>query len=382
MPYPELLQAIDELNDHYIDVLEDLCNLESPTADKARVDAVGSYIACWGREHGFEVEVVPMEGAGDPLCITMNPDAAAPAVVFSGHIDTVHPVGLFPTPAVRRDETKMYGPGVLDCKGGVAASMLAMDALQKIGFTARPVKLVVQTDEETSSINSDKKTIDFMLEKSKGAAAFLNTECCSEHKAVIERKGIARFRLKVHGKAAHSAFCYQGINAVAEAAHKILKLEVFKDPLGITCNCGVIQGGTVANTVAEECSFLADFRYATPEQYEQVLQALNEVAETATLEGTTCTVESVSARPPMPRCERNLTLLERMNALYTENGIPTVAGAKSYGGSDAAYTTIAEIPTVDSVGVDGGRGHSIDEYMYLVSLAESAKRQALVAVGL
>lgn len=382
MPCTALLRKIDELHAQYLDVLEDLCNLESPTADKARVDAVGSYIARWGREHGFEVEVQPMEGAGDPICITMNPTAAAAPVVLSGHIDTVHPVGLFPTPAVRRDETNMYGPGVIDCKGGVAASMLAMDALQQCGFTARPVKLIIQTDEETSSINSGKRTIEFMVERSKGAAAFLNTEGCTEHKAVIERKGIARFRLNVHGKAAHSASCYEGVNAVVEAAHKILKLEVFKDPLGITCNCGVIQGGTVANTVAETCSFLADIRYATAEQYEQVMETLNEVAEHSTLPGTTCTIEPVSARPQMQRCERNLDLLERMNAIFAENELPTLTGNMSRGGSDASYTTIAGIPTVDSVGVDGGRGHSIDEYMLLDSLADSAKRLAAVAWSL
>ena len=382
MQFPKLLQTIDELYPRYLDVLEDLCNLESPTADKALVDAVGEYILCWARGLKLDIDVRQMEGAGNPICITLNPQATAPAVVLSGHIDTVHPVGLFPTPAVRRDETKMYGPGTIDCKGGVVASMLAIDALQRIGFTDRPVKLVVQTDEETSSINSGKKTIEYMLECSRDAAAFLNTEGCGDYKAVIERKGIARFRLNVHGKAAHSASCYEGINAVTEAAHKILKLETFKDPLGITCNCGVIRGGTVANTVAEECSFLADFRYATPEQYEQVLQTLNEVAEQSTLPGATCTIEAVSSRPPMPRCERNLKLLERMNELYAANGVHTVTGEKSRGGSDAAYTTIAEIPSVDSVGVDGGRGHSVEEYMYLISLAESAKRQALVAVGL
>ena len=137
-----VLKAIDALNERYLDVLEELCNIESPTADKARVDEAGAYIARWGREQGFEVEVRPMEGAGDPLCITMNPEAKAAPVVLSGHIDTVHPVGLFSTPAVRRDDTKMYGPGVLDCKGGVVAAMLAMEALPhgRSSSSSRPTR--------------------------------------------------------------------------------------------------------------------------------------------------------------------------------------------------------------------------------------------------
>ena len=377
-----VLDTIQELNGQYLDILEDLCNLESPTADKARVDAVSAYIACWGRQMGFDVLVEPMEGSGDPVCITMNGGAEAAPLVMSGHIDTVHPVGLFPTPAVHRDETKMYGPGATDCKGGVAAAMLAMAALDKCEFTGRPVKLIIQTDEETSSKGSGKKTIDFMLKHAEGAAAFLNTEGCVDYKAIVERKGIARFRLTVHGKAAHSASCWDGVNAVTEAAHKILKLEQFKDKEGITCNCGVISGGTVANAVAETCSFLADFRYATTDQYEQVMAALQDVANNGTLTGTTCEIESVSSRPPMPRVEANLSLLARMNEIYEKNGVHTVTGEFSRGGSDASYTTLAGIPTVDSVGVNGGRIHSVEEYMYMATLAEAAARLALVAIEL
>ena len=39
----KLLETIEELNSLYISVWEDVCNLESPTADKAGVDAVGNY---------------------------------------------------------------------------------------------------------------------------------------------------------------------------------------------------------------------------------------------------------------------------------------------------------------------------------------------------
>ena len=382
MPYPELLQTIDALSSHYLDVLEDMCNLESPTADKARVDAVGEYIQCWARGLNLDIIVRPMEGSGNPLCITLNPKAEKSAVVFSGHIDTVHPVGLFPTPAVHRDETKLYGPGTTDCKGGVAASMLAMAALQKIGFADRPVKLVVQTDEETSSKGSNKQTIAFMVECARGAAAFLNAEGYTAGQAVLIRKGIARYRLNVTGKAVHSAVCYTGISAIAEAARKVLRLEEFKEPDGITCNCGVINGGTVGNAVAEKCSVIADFRFATPEQYEQVQRTLRELAETNESPECRCEVELVSYRPPMVLRDHNVELLEKLNAVYAGNGMEQMEASSSRGGSDAAYTTEAGIPTIDSIGVRGARIHSVEEYMIMESLVESAKRLALAAVGL
>lgn len=374
-----LLRTIDELNEVYLKVWADICNLESPTSSKAGVDAVGDYFIRMARQYSWQIEVLELENAGNAICITMNPDAPQAAVTFSGHIDTVHPVGLFGNPPVHRDESRIYGPGVTDCKGGVVASFLAMDALERCGFRARPVRLIIQSDEETGSRNSQKKTVEFMCEKAKGSAAFLNTEGIEGQTAVIARKGILRYRFHVHGVAAHSYLCYTGANAVAEAAHKILKLEQLKDPEGLTCNCGVIEGGTVPNAVAAECSFTADIRYPDMQTYEKAMQTMQEVAAQTTIEGCTCTIEKVSDRPAMPLVPENEALMDTMNRIYADCGLPQLSRMWGIGGSDAAYTTLAGIPTVDSIGVEGDFIHSVKEYAELRSLAESAKRLATVA---
>ena len=379
MQCKKLLETIDALSDQYLDIWEAVCNLESPTSDKAGVDAVGSYFEKLALEKGWQVEKLPLETAGDPICITMNPEAKAAPVAFSGHIDTVHPVGLFGTPPVRREGDRIYGPGVTDCKGGVVASFLAMDALERCGFTARPVQLILQTDEETGSRNSGKKTVAFMCEKAKNAVAFLNTEPTGYHGAVLSRKGIWRVRFCVSGRAAHSADCPKGANAIAEAAHKLLKLEEMKDPEGLTCNCGVIEGGTVANTVAAKCSFLADIRFADQAQYEQAVGTVNQVAQTVHIPGCSCQVEQISYRPSMPLRQENVDLLAKMNAIYEANGLPVLSPKSGTGGSDAAYTTEAGIPTVDSIGVEGDQIHSVLESARASSLAEAAKRLAAVA---
>lgn len=375
----QLFSVIDSLREEYYGVWEDVCNLESPTADKARVDKVGAYFVEMARKRGWKVESLPLETAGDPICITLNPEAQARPVTFSGHIDTVHPVGLFGTPAVHKDETKLYGPGALDCKGGVVASFLAMDALERCGFAARPVQLIIQTDEETGSKTSGKKTVEYMCRMAKDSVAFLNTEGADGNKVAIARKGILRYQFRVHGKATHSARCEKGANAIAEAAYKILKLEELKDPEGLTCNCGVIRGGTVANTVAEECSFLADIRFANQEQYEQAEALARSLAENSHLPGCTCQLEKISDRPAMPLEERNIQLLETINSIYAQVGLDALEAKKERGGSDTAYTTLAGIPCIDSFGVEGDGIHSVREYALLSSLALSAKRQAAVA---
>lgn len=376
----KVFEKIDALNQQYIRVWEDVCHLESPTADKQRVDAVGTYFIKMAESRGWKIETQEHEKAGNSICITMNPDADAVPVSISGHIDTVHPVGLFGTPAVKMDEEKIYGPGVTDCKGGVVAGFLAMDALSQCGFTDRPVKLILQPDEETSSKQSQKKSIEFMCRMAKGSAVFLNAESSSDERVVLARKGIYRCHFVVSGRSVHSSRCPEGANAIAEAAHKILELEKLKDIENLTCNCGVIQGGTVGNTVPDRCEFIADIRFATQEDYAQVRKLVQAIADRVYVPGCSCQVEDVSFRPAMPLQDRNVAVLEKMNRIYANVGLQPQEMKKETGGSDAAYTTMAGIPTVDSVGVVGGRIHSSEEFAYLKSLAEAAKRFAALAM--
>ena len=84
----------------------------------------------------------------------------------------------------------------------------------------------------------------------------------------------------------------------------------------------------------------------------------------------------------MPMCERNLELVEKINRILDANGMPTLRAIRSNGGSDAADVTEYGIPCVDSIGIRGGKIHSGDEYAYLSSLAEAAKRIAVIACEL
>ena len=378
----ELFAVIDKLYPRYLGVWEDICNIESPTESKKKVDAVGRYLIDIAESLGLEIEVCPQEKAGDAICITLNPESDSLAVVFSGHIDTVHPEGLFGYPPTKTDEENIYGPGVLDCKGGVVASLFSIEALHKCGFPARPVKLILQTDEENGSRSSGKKTIEFMKEKSSGAAAFLNTECIQGDTAVLQRKGILRYEFVVTGKATHSAKCFQGANAILEAAHKIIELEKIKDPDKVTCNCGVIEGGTVANSVAAECRFTADIRFSTPEELTKIKAKLQEVAENNTVEGCSCTATEISYRPAMPLCDKNRGLLARLNTIYENCGMPTLTPRPCLSGSDAAYITELGVPCIDSIGVDGKGLHSINEHATKISLKQAAKRLSIAAMYL
>jgi glutamate carboxypeptidase len=375
--------VIENLQEKYIAVWEDVCNIESPTSDKSGVDNVGEYFIRLATAQGWEVEIFEQSVAGNVVCITMNPRAGLSPVTFSGHIDTVHPKGMFGYPAVSMDDEKIYGPGVVDCKGGVVAGFLAMEALAKVGFVNRPVRMLLQSDEEVGSRLSNKATINYICEKAKDSIAFFNLEGHNNGDACLGRKGIITFEFTVVGQEAHSSACaVRGANAILDAAYKIIELEKIKDDDGLTCNCGVISGGTVKNTVPGKCVFTADVRYATQEQYDWICEYIKNLANTVHVAGCKCTVEIFGGRPAMVRAEKNIRLFERMNEIYEKNGMSTLKERNRNGGSDAAEVTQAGIPCVECMGVKGGGMHCREEFAFISSLGEAAERLARVVLDI
>lgn len=377
MDLKALFDKIDELNEEYVNAWVDVCNIESPTDCKEGVDACGEYFSKMAERCGWKIDKCPQTVAGDVLCFTMNPSSDQKPFALSGHIDTVHPKGLFGYPPVKIEGNKMHGPGVIDCKGGVVAGMLAMRALWETGFDSRPVMMLLQTDEEVGSSISNKSTIKYMCEKAKDSIGFLNLEGSSAGEVCVARKGVVTFTFKIKGIEAHAANCAKrGANAILEAAYKIIELEKLKDHEGLTCNCGVIKGGSVQNTVPGYCEFKANVRYSDYDQYEWVKKYVQKIADTVYVEGCSCEVVQSSFRICMPLEERNVKFLETANDIWEQSGFSRLVGVKHKGGSDAADISDFGIACIDCLGTSGGGIHSPNEYSYIDSLAESAKRIA------
>ena len=376
----KLLQKIDELNDEHVKVWEDVCNIESPTHYQAGVDAVGEYFIRYANERGWKVDVFEQERAGNVVTLTMNPDVDAAPIAFSGHMDTVHEVGSFGNPPVRIEGDKIYGPGVTDCKGGIVAGLLAMDALDKIGYRNRPISMYLQSDEEGGGKFSGDATIYHICEKAQGSVGFFNLEGGGKH-IIIGRKGIASFEFTVKGVEGHAAGCAKfGSNAIHEAAYKIIELEKFKDHDGLTCCCAIIHGGTKHNIVPGECKFVANVRFATNEELEEFKAFCDKICADIKVPGCSCSWVLPRVRPAMEPCGRNMDLANKVNEIWENCGFEKYPIESNPGGTDAAFASAAGIPSVDSLGNYGGKIHTLDEYGIISSLASQAKRLALAAL--
>ena len=375
-----VFNAIDALYDKYVGIWQDVCNIESPTKFKQGVDKVGEYFITLAKSHGWAVEVLNQTVSGNAICITMNENSSEAPVSLSGHMDTVQEVGSCGSPAVRIDDEKIYGPGTVDCKGGVVAGFMAMEALHKCGFSDRPIKLILQTDEETGSKTSRKSTIRYICEESRDALVFINLETHTPGKATLSRKGIVSYRFDITGQEGHSSRCVtEGANAIIDASYKMIELDKLKDDEGITCNCGVVSGGTVVNTIPGKCSFSVNFRYATEKQFEWIETFVRELSMTQHVAGCECEVTNLGERPAMEMKQENVEILEKVNKIFAENGVQTLEGRMLRGGSDASYITQYGIPCIDSLGTEGGKSHTVNEFAKIDSLAKSAKRVALIA---
>ena len=211
----QVLQKIDALNDAYVQRWVDVCMLESPTHSKAGVDSVGEYFIRYATERGWKVEVFEQPVAGNVVTVTMNADVNETPLALSGHMDTVHEIGSFGSPAVRVEGDKIYGPGTTDCKGGIVAGFLAMEALDACGYRKRPVVMYLQSDEEGGGKYSGDATINHICDRAVGSIAFLNLEGASTEQICVSRKGIATYEFTVEGVEGHAAGCATyGSNAI------------------------------------------------------------------------------------------------------------------------------------------------------------------------
>ena len=368
-------KIISKLNNNYVKIWEDICNIESPTNNKQGVDRVGNYFVNLANEKGFAVEKLEQKVSGDVVRIILNPDSKGKMITLSAHIDTVHELGSFGYPPVTFKDDKIIGPGVCDCKGGAVAAFFALDVLNECGFKSNPVQFLIQTDEESSSRLSNKETIKYIIEKSKDSLAFFNLEEYVDGEACLERKGIFTFKLSVKGIKSHASLCAtSGANALVEAANKIMEINKINDDKGTTCCVSLLNCSGSVNTVPDNCDIFVNTRYVTKNDGEIIKEKMKKIADTVYVEGCTTELCIYSERIPMELNEKSVALLNEVNESFKQNNLPVLVPSKRNGGSDAAYIASNLISCIDSIGVNGGNIHTTDEFAYVDSLSESVKR--------
>ena len=368
----EAFRFIDANWHKYLDFLCRICSFEARAYDKVTIDAMVDHIVSFAEAEGLQVKRTPMEACGDFLTIDIN-EGAPKGCMFLAHMDTVHEKGIFGQPPVRICEDRVIGPGVIDCKGGIAIALLCMKALLQCGFD-KHVRLVLTSDEEISNTLGGEKEIRFIQESAAGFPCALNCETAERDEVVVGRKGILKYRLDIKGVGGHAGkHVFIAKNAVVEAAHKVIALSEKSVPGGTTYSCNIIQGGKVLNVIPDSCSVSLDIRACTVKDIELAKAEVEAVAKTEFIPGTSCTATMLGCRPPMEKLPETLAILEKLQRVCHKHDLGTLTPMESGGGSDSCYTQAAGIPSLCGIGASGGLQHTAKEFLNIASIPLRAK---------
>jgi glutamate carboxypeptidase len=377
LPIRALLAGVRRREKSLLDLSRKLVGVESPSDSNAAVDKCVRLAAEQARKLGGRVNLHRQSGFGDVLEARFGSKSKAGAphrILLLGHLDTVWPMGTLKTMPCRIGEGRLWGPGTLDMKVGVAMAFTALRVLGEAGLLEREVVLLLNPDEEIGSPVS--RPITEELAKTCGSVYVLEPAQGLAYKTA--RKGIGDWRVEVRGVAAHAGVDFEkGANAIRELARVVEKVSSWTDmKRGLTVSAGVVGGGTKSNVVPAEAWAEVDVRIPRATdgpRIERKFAALRPADPRCTL-----TVAGGINRPPMERSRGTVKLFRTAQALAAELGF-ALDEASTGGGSDGNFTGALGIPTLDGMGAVGEGAHARHESVLLEHLAP---RTALLAAML
>lgn len=288
-----------------------------------------------------------------------------------GHLDTVWPLDTLRTMPCRIGDGRLWGPGTLDMKVGVAMALTAIEMLTEADLVNREMILLLNSDEEIGSPAS--RPITEKLAEECSAVFVLEPAQGRAYKTA--RKGTGNWRIDIQGKAAHAGVDFeQGASALRELSRVIETVSSWTEvKRGLTVSVGIAGGGTKTNVIPAEAFAEVDVRIAKMSdgpRMERKFGSLQPSDKRCSL-----TITGGINRPPMERTRGTVNLFEQARSLAGELGF-VLDEASTGGASDGNLTAALGVPTLDGMGAVGEGAHAIHES---VLLEQIAPRTALLA---
>lgn len=230
-----------------------------------------AFIRDWLAAQGIDVRILPGPDGKANLRALVGPNVPG-GVVLSGHTDVV-PIECQAWTSdpwtLREQDGPLYGRGACDMKGFVALAMLAASKAARMELR-RPLHLAFSYDEEVGCKGAPGLIADLVKHAPPAAAVIVGEP--SLMRVISGQKHSLAFYTHVTGHSVHSSQIHRGVSAVAIAARLITWFEDRMaglaattpdsgfDPPFTTLHCGMVNGGTAANIVAERCTFVTDVR--------------------------------------------------------------------------------------------------------------------------
>ncbi len=374
------LRASAEKQPQIISLIREMVECESPSDSPSEVNRFVDLMIDRTRDIA-DAKVVSADQFGRHLRLEFRlPGKGKKGQVLGvGHSDTVWPSGTLRNMPYRDTGGRLWGPGVLDMKSGLAFFVYAARILRDLDVGVRKqIVLWIVSDEEVGSKSSRALT----EQEAKQSDCVLVLEPGSDlaGKLKTARKGVGGYRVVIEGKATHAGISFSdGASAIVEAARQIQKIAAFTDlKRGITVNPGVIRGGTRSNVVAAEVQLDVDIRVMREQDAVSLgkkFEALRPIDKRCRIR-----VEGGLNRPPMER-KATAGVFRKAKKIGEELGL-TLQESLTGGGSDGNFTAALGVPTLDGVGGVGEGAHAVNESILIDRIADRTALLAGLLAGL
>jgi acetylornithine deacetylase/succinyl-diaminopimelate desuccinylase-like protein len=155
----DVFKYIDEHLNDSIASLTELCKLPTVSAQKQAIEETAEHVVALLRPLGFETQIIPKTGGPDtaqPVVFAEARGKSPKTLLFYDHYDVQppEPLELWTSPPFQPTlrDGKLYGRGVSDNKGNIAARVAAIKAWREVrGDLPCSLKFCIEGDEEIGS---------------------------------------------------------------------------------------------------------------------------------------------------------------------------------------------------------------------------------------
>ena len=330
---------------------------------------------------------------------------AAPVILWDAHQDTVPAEGMTIepfTPLVR--DGRLYGRGACDVKGGMAAMLVALDRLLAANGPREATVIFAATVNEEFGFSGAKALARLWSDAVEPADAAARGLVAARPAAAIvaeptgldlvtQHKGAVRWRVRIHGRACHSAFPERGDNAIYHAGRAILAVESLAaelftrhadHPCGPpTLNLGTVRGGSGVNLVPELVVLEIDRRLVPGESpqaaRDEVIARMAAACGGARVEHEPPFLESAGL-PDETAAVAAKAWIDRLAAAVRGQGHAGNRVAARYGTNASIYAA-AGVPAVVFGPGSIEQAHTADEWIDLAQVDAAAGALCRVVAG-
>ncbi len=213
------------------------------------------------------------------------------------HLDVVPPGEGWSTPpfATVRKGNRIYGRGVADSKGSVAALLTALSIMREHHLHSRYNLHVALTTDEEIGIYSG---LCYFADRGLLRGDYLLCMDGDNEGICVATNGVMNWEIRVNGKSCHSSIPFMGVNAIESAKLVMDELEHLKERVesresGVPCsplitrmtgqrhikpifNLTMINGGVKENIIPPSCTLRGDRRYIPEENEAEVMKELED----------------------------------------------------------------------------------------------------------